>query len=78
MKNSKNQKQKSPNTPQNNFFLIAGLNCDSCAKMIEINLEEEGIKAVCDYANSRLEIKTTNVSFERIKKVVERSGYKLK
>lgn len=77
MKNSKNQKQKSPNTPQNNFFLIAGLNCDSCAKMIEINLEEEGIKAVCDYANSRLEIKTKNANVKKIKKVVEKLGYKL-
>ena len=55
------------------------MDCDSCAKMIELDLEDAGITAKCDYAREILEVNLENdsIDIEKIKKVVENSGYKL-
>ena len=60
-------------------FKISGMDCDSCAKMIELDLEDAGISAKCDYRKELLEIDLENESIEidKIKKIVEDSGYNL-
>ena len=61
------------------IYKIQGMDCDSCAKMIELDLEDAGITAKCDYAREILEVNLENdsIDIEKIKKVVENSGYKL-
>jgi copper chaperone CopZ len=60
-------------------YRVEGMHCESCAKMIELDLEDEGIVASCDYASCELNIKDNpkGVEIDKIKKVVEKSGYKL-
>lgn len=52
------------------------MNCSSCASMIELDLEDAGIKAKCSYPKSTLEVEGDG-NFVNIKKVVEKSGYKI-
>ena len=50
------------------------MNCPSCASLLELDLEDVGIKAKCSYASSTLEADEK----EDIKKIVEtvkKSGY---
>lgn len=58
----------------NKLYKITGLDCASCASMIELDLEDVGIKASCSYPNETLEVEETH-NFDKIKKVVEKSGY---
>ena len=37
-------------------YLIKGLDCPSCAKILELDLGDIGIKAKCDFAKSILEL----------------------
>jgi copper chaperone CopZ len=57
-------------------YKIKGMNCASCASMIELDLEDAGIKAKCSYPKSTLEVEGDG-NFVNIKKVVEKSGYKI-
>lgn len=60
----------------NKIFKVKGMDCASCAKLIELDLEDAGIKAACSYAKETLEVKTP-ADLPKIKSVVENSGYKL-
>lgn len=57
-------------------YKIKGMNCASCASMIELDLEDAGIKAKCSYPKSTVEVEEDG-NFGKIKKVVEKSGYKI-
>lgn len=58
-------------------YKIAGMDCDSCAKMIELDLEDAGIKASCSYPKETLEVESNNENFseEKIKEIISKSGY---
>ena len=60
-------------------YKVKGMDCIACAKMIELDLEDAGIKAKCDYSKEELEVEfdEINHSEEKIKQVVEDGGYKL-
>jgi len=60
-------------------YRVKGMNCDACAKMIELDLEDAGYKATCNYANSLLEVHEAdpNKDGERIKSILEKSGYQI-
>ena len=60
-------------------YNVKGMHCASCATMIELDLEDEGITAKCNYAQQVLEVSfdNTKIEEEKIKKVVEQSGYTL-
>jgi copper chaperone CopZ len=58
------------------IYKIKGMNCASCASMIELDLEDAGIKAKCSYPKSTVEVEDDG-NFVNIKKVVEKSGYKI-
>lgn len=60
------------------IFKIEGMDCDSCAKMIELDLEDVGISCKCSYADKTLEVDTKNKDdHKKIKGIVEKGGYRL-
>ncbi len=58
-------------------YKIKGMDCDACAKMIELDLEDAGISASCSYQKEEITINENEVPFEKIQKVVENGGYQL-
>jgi copper chaperone CopZ len=58
------------------IYKVSGMNCASCASMIELDLEDAGIKAKCSYPKSTLEVEGDG-NFVNIKKIVEKAGYKI-
>jgi copper chaperone CopZ len=59
-------------------FKVKGMDCSACAKMIELDLEDAGIKASCSYATETLEIEhQEEVDSKKIKEIVSNSGYTL-
>ncbi|HEX6977206.1 MAG TPA: cation transporter [Patescibacteria group bacterium] len=59
-------------------YKVNGMDCTSCAMMIESDLEDEGIKAKCSFAKETLEVEDNGkLDEDKIKKVVEDSGYSL-
>jgi len=56
------------------------MSCESCAKMIEIDLEDVNVtKALCNFAKAELEatFDPNTVSEEKIIQTVQKNGYKL-
>jgi len=54
------------------------MDCNACAKMIELDLEEMGVNASCDFAKGTLKANLDNQALEgKISQVIEKSGYKL-
>lgn len=60
----------------NRIYKISGMNCPSCASMLELDLEDVGVKAKCSYPKSTVEVEGDG-NFVKIKKVVEKSGYQI-
>ena len=56
------------------IYKIDGMDCASCASMIEIDLEDAGIKSKCSYAKKTLEIKSDHY-IKKVKEIVTKSGY---
>lgn len=59
------------------IYKIDGMTCDSCAKMIELDLEDIGVNAKCSYAKETLEIKNDHEK-EKVIDILKKSGYTLK
>lgn len=61
-------------------YKVNGMHCASCATMIELDLEDEGVVAKCDYAQQLLDVSfdEAKIGEEKVKKVVEQSGYSLR
>ncbi len=61
-----------------NIYKIEGMDCDACAKMIELDLEDVGIIAKCSFAEKTLEVENDDPNFEeKIRQVLESQGYKI-
>ncbi len=62
-----------------NIYKIEGMDCEACAKMIELDLEDIGVLAKCNFAEGTLEIKdkSSNNDEEKIRQVLEKQGYKI-
>jgi copper chaperone CopZ len=58
-------------------YKVGGMNCDSCAKMLELDFEDEGINAKCSYASEELIVENNNIDKNKIKSILEKSGYSL-
>ena len=59
-------------------YKIKGMNCASCATMIELDLEENGIKASCSFPKEIIEVEINGKNDDaKIRTIVENSGYKL-
>lgn len=52
------------------------MNCASCASMIELDMEDAGIKCSCSYANSTLKI-DGNHDPKKIIDIIKKSGYSI-
>lgn len=58
-------------------YKIGGMDCDSCAKMIELDLEDAGIKSCrCSYPDQSLEIEEDHDP-EVVIEIVRKSGYSI-
>ena len=55
-------------------YKIEGMDCASCAKMIELDLEDAGINASCSFEKGLLKV-DTNTSEDKVKEIVKGSGY---
>jgi copper chaperone CopZ len=60
-------------------YKVTGMDCASCAQMIELDLGDAGVNAKCNYAKEILEVEfdPQKVAESKIKKVVKSSGYNL-
>jgi copper chaperone CopZ len=60
-------------------FKIDGMHCTSCALLIESDLEDAGVKAVCNYARQTLtvEFDEKKITEEKIRDVVVKTGYRV-
>lgn len=58
------------------IFKISGMDCDACAKMIELDLEDAGISCSCSYATQGLEVEINNKDeYIKVVEVIKKSGY---
>ena len=57
-------------------YKITGMHCASCATMIELDLEDVGIKASCSYAKESLEVEGEHDA-KKVIEVVSKSGYSI-
>ena len=55
-------------------YHIKGMDCNACAQMIELDFEDAGISASCNYAKEELTI-SGDVPHEKVKKLLEDQGY---
>jgi len=55
---------------QTKVYKVKGMDCASCAQMIELDLEEAGIKAQCSFAKETLEVELTDPKQEEIVKEI--------
>lgn len=58
-------------------YKIEGMHCASCASMIELDLEDEGIKASCSYAGCSLTVEGDHDS-KKVLEMLKKSGYNIK
>ena len=57
-------------------YKIQGMHCKSCAKTIEMELEEKSDSINVDFNNKLLEIET-DLSDKEIKSIINKLGYKI-
>lgn len=58
------------------IYKIEGMDCASCASLIEMDLEDAGVKASCSYPKESLEIEGEH-DIKKVAEVVRKSGYKI-
>ena len=60
-------------------FTIVGMHCTSCALMIESDLEDAGVKAICSYAKQTLEVEfdEKKIREQAVRDVVVKAGYQI-
>ncbi len=58
------------------IYKITGMDCDSCAKMIELDLEDAGHQCKCSYASQTLEINDPHDT-KKVMDIVKKAGYTL-
>jgi len=60
------------------IYKISGMNCPSCAALLESDLEDLEIKVKCSYKKGALEVEFNDKLKEsEIFSLVEKSGYKI-
>jgi copper chaperone CopZ len=60
-------------------FKIEGMHCTGCALMIESDLEDAGVTAVCNYAKQTLEVEfdEKKIGENKINEIVVAAGYRI-
>lgn len=62
--------------PTKKIYKINGMDCASCATLLELDLEDAGINASCSYANGRLEVKGEH-NPKKVEEIVKKSGFSI-
>ncbi len=57
-------------------YKVVGMDCASCASLLELDLEDAGIKASCSYAKEVLEVEGEHDQ-KKVADIVTKSGYTL-
>jgi copper chaperone CopZ len=57
-------------------YKIKGMDCTSCASMIELDLEDAGIKAKCSFPKETLEIEEDHDP-KKVVEIVSKAGYSI-
>jgi copper chaperone CopZ len=57
-------------------YKIKGMNCASCASLIEMDLEDAGINCRCSYAKEILEVEG-NHDKKKVIEIVSKAGYSI-
>jgi len=57
-------------------YKIKGMDCTSCAALLEMDLEDAGFKASCSYPRETLEIEGDH-DIKKVEEAVKKSGYNL-
>lgn len=55
-------------------YKVIGMDCASCASMLELDLEDVGIKCKCSYAKSELVVEVPHDS-KKVAEIITKSGY---
>jgi hypothetical protein len=55
-------------------YIIKGMDCASCASMLELDLEDAGIKCKCSYAKEEIIIEGDHDS-KKVVEIIKKSGY---
>lgn len=58
------------------IYKIKGMDCASCASLIELDLEDAGIKAKCSFPKETLEIEE-NHDPKKVVEIVSKAGYSI-
>ncbi|HJY98342.1 MAG TPA: cation transporter [Patescibacteria group bacterium] len=58
-------------------YKVGGMDCASCAALIELDLEDAGITAKCSFTKETLEIEGKHDP-QKVIEIVEKSGYSIK
>lgn len=59
------------------IYKIVGMDCDSCATLLELDLEDAGLKnCKCSYQKQTLEINEKH-DRKKVVEIVEKSGYSI-
>lgn len=61
---------------QKKIYKIKGMDCASCASLIEMDLEDAAIKATCSYPKETLEV-TGAHDPKKIIEIVKKGGYSI-
>ena len=56
------------------IYKVAGMNCPSCASLLELDLEDAGVKAKCSYPKSCVEIEGEHDT-KKVIETIKKSGY---
>lgn len=56
------------------IYKIKGFDCASCASLLEMDLEDVGIKAKCSYAKETLEVEGGHDS-NKVIEIIKKSGF---
>ena len=57
-------------------YKIKGFDCASCASLLELDLEDAGIKAKCSYPKETLEVEG-ELDSKKVIDIVTKSGYSI-
>ena len=58
------------------IYKVAGMDCPSCASLLELDLEDAGVKAKCSYPNSTLEVEGAHDP-DMVIETIKKSGYSI-
>lgn len=58
------------------IYKIKGMDCSSCAALIEMDLEDAGIKAKCSFPKETLEVEE-EANPKKVVEIVKKSGFSI-